>query len=94
MLLISFITMATGTLLVLPKHFTFHTPWIQAAYVLTTLYSLSIITLIFFRKKRRVKMAGDKLTQGQQYLWRLAYLALLFILILVVHDAVTKTRFL
>jgi len=73
----------TGTLLVYPKHFTFHTPWIKAAYLLVFLFGTLVSLLTTFRKKN---------------MWRwstgLGYLMLIMMLIGIVHDAVTKTSFL
>lgn len=74
----------TGTLLVYPKHFTFQTPWIQAAYVLVFICGVLIgIVLLFFKQKRK-----------WFWLWGMVYLILLLLLIGVIHDAVTKTTFL
>lgn len=69
----------TGTLLVYPKHFTFHTPWIQAAYLFVVILSASIFLLLLFRKSLRSR-------------WILggSYVGLGVVLIAVIHDAVTK----
>ena len=91
MLLMSLFIVVTGTFLVLPKHFTFHTPWIQAAYLLTVIYIVCIAVLILLKKYRLVKDESGKIPKSKQFLWRLAYIFLLLLLILVVHDAVTKT---
>lgn len=72
----------TGTFLVYPKGFTFHTPWIQAAYIFITLFTLGILSLIFFRKKIKYSWMGC-----------LVYLVLMAILIGIVHDAVMKETF-
>jgi hypothetical protein len=40
---ITVLSVLTGSLLVYPTHFTFHTPWIQAAYVFAGLYSVGIL---------------------------------------------------
>lgn len=83
MLVLAFFAMLTGTFLVYPKHFTFHTPWIQAAYLFVMLFSLGVLSLLLLKKKRE-----------QRWLWCLSYLVLIFILIGIIHDAVTKTTFL
>lgn len=83
MLLLALLVMLTGTFLVHPKHFTFHTPWIQAAYVLVLIFSLAIASLILFKKNLK-----------QKWLWRVTYLCLIIVLIGIIHDAVTKTTFL
>ena len=73
----------TGTLLIYPKHFTFHTPWIQAAYVLVFLCGALVSLLMSLNKKRK-----------WPWLWSISYLLLALMLIGIVHDAVTKTTFL
>lgn len=73
----------TGTLLVYPKHFTFHTPWIQTAYVLVFILGSLVSILLAVKKKQRIR-----------WLWWSSYAFLLMILIAIVHDAVTKTTFL
>ena len=73
----------TGTLLVYPKHFTFHTPWIQAAYLLVFLCGTLISLLLALREKRQWASFSP-----------VSYLCLLVLLIMVVHDAVSKTTFL
>jgi hypothetical protein len=76
------LAMLTGTLMVYPKHFTFHTPWIQAAYLLVTLFALGIFTLLKLK---------DKQWRGVRLV---VYVALIAMLLALVHDAVTKTTFL
>ena len=82
-LIFAFFAAMTGTLLVYPKHFTFHTPWILAAYVLVFVYSLGVCALILFRKQRKYR-----------WLWYCVYGILILILVAVIHDAVTKNTFL
>lgn len=82
MLYLALCAILTGTFLVYPKHFTFHTPWIKAAYVLVGFFCLVMGTLIFFKKKRHKRW------------WRLIYLVMLILLVGVTHDAVTKSTFL
>jgi len=83
MLVLVFLAAITGTFLVYPKHFTFHTPWIQAAYVLVILFSLILVALLFFKTKYTSRWIGQSV-----------YLLLIVLLICIVHDAVTKTTFL
>jgi hypothetical protein len=71
--------MLTGTLLVYPAHFTFHTPWIRAAYVFAVVFVTGIIV------KDRLKTAWMRIC---------VYLMLCAILVLIVHDAVLKSTFL
>lgn len=72
----------TGTLLIYPSNYTFHTHWIQAAYIFFILFCIGMICLIFFK---------EKLTSPWQ--WRITYLLLIIILLFITHDAVTKTTF-
>lgn len=83
LLIISFFALLTGSLLVYPKHFTFHTPWIQAAYLLIIIYGIMVGLFIAFSKKIT-----------QTWIWRCFYITLIVVLILIIHDAVTKHTFL
>lgn len=74
----------TGTFLVHPKHFTFHTPWIQAAYILLISFGIGIGLLSFFKKKQIYAL----------WLWASVYFILVTLLVAVIHDAVTKSTFL
>jgi hypothetical protein len=51
-LILSLVAAITGTLLVYPAHFTFHTPWIKAAYVLLGIFTLVILGLMRFKLKK------------------------------------------
>lgn len=73
----------TGTLLIYPKHFTIHTPWIKAAYVFVFAFVLGLVFLI--KTQNHVKLARFH---------PIIYVALLVILVCITHDAVTKTTFL
>ncbi len=66
----------TGTLLVHPRHFTFHTPWIQAAFVLLGIFFGGMLLLQTVKNKKAVAT-----------LW----IALLIILVFMTHDAVSKS---
>lgn len=83
LLILSLMAIISGTFLVYPKHFTFHTTWIQAAYLFTILFGLSILFLSSLKKK-----------SGHRWAWQLAYLLLILLLMAIVHDAVTKTSLL
>jgi hypothetical protein len=85
LLYISLLAMLTGTLLIYPKHFSFATPWIQAAYILVICYA-SIIAL--FNRYR------DAFLFKYQGIISISYLMLIVLLIVVIHDAVTKSTFL
>lgn len=79
-LILSAIALITGTLLIHPKHYTFHTHWIQAAYLFLAFFFFIIMTLLYFKSKL-------------VWLNKLTYLFLVTILIVITHDAVTKTTF-
>ena len=53
LLVLCFFAALTGTFLVYPKHFTFHTPWIQAAYLLTLIVGIGIFFLMTTKNKWR-----------------------------------------
>jgi hypothetical protein len=82
LLYLSPLAMLTGTLLVHPKHYTFHTPWIQAAYLLLILF-MSCIMLLTFKGKYK-----------PAWLYQLIYFSLVLVLIVITHDAVRKATFL
>jgi len=77
LLITSAIVVLTGTLLVYPKQFTFHTPWIIAAYVLLGIFFFGVVLLWAIQYQR-------------VWLSRTAYLIFIVLLLLIVHDAVTK----
>lgn len=83
LLLLSPFALITGTLLVHPKHFTFHTPWILAAYLFLFVFCAIIAYILTFQKSFSGK-----------WRWRAVYLILMGILIVIVHDAVSKSSFL
>ena len=83
MLWLLVLTLLTGTLLIYPKHFTFHTPWIKAAYLLVFLCGTVLSLLVILRKKRISNWYRGA-----------SYLLLILMLIGIIHDAVTKTSFL
>jgi hypothetical protein len=83
LIIISFFAILTGTFLVYPKHFTFHTPWIKAAYVLSFLFIMGMIFISWLDKKNKSK--------------KLIYFFSIFsmiILFFIIHDAVNKNTFL
>lgn len=84
MIYLSVLAMLTGTFLVYPKQFTFHTPWIQAAYFFVLLLWVGLAFISYFKRKNNTPV----------WVLRLIYASLLLILIIVTHDAVTKTTFL
>ena len=83
MLWLAAFAVLTGTLLIYPKHFTFHTPWIQAAYLLVFVFGTAVSLLVYWR---------NQLTS--RWGWIVSYVILSGTLIAIVHDAVTKTTFL
>ncbi|MDR3478294.1 MAG: hypothetical protein P4M14_09720 [Gammaproteobacteria bacterium] len=85
LLLLSVFALLTGSLLVIPKHYSFTTPWIQAAYILVLLFGLLVSGLLVLKKKMWL---------NHPTWWLLSYLFLTALLIIIIHDAVTKSTFL
>lgn len=80
--ILAIISIVTGSLLIHPNHFSLQTPWIKAAYVLFGLFCTLMTALILLH---------EKLSKG----WRsILYCLLILCLLLLIHDAVTKTTFL
>lgn len=79
------IGLITGTLLVHPKHFTFHTHWILAAYLLVSIILISLIYLNYLLKKKTLA--------NYSRILRFFYIMLIALLVVIIHDAVTKTTF-
>lgn len=73
--------LCTGTLLVYPKHFTFHMPWIEAAYLLIFIVGTWVSLLLRFSKQ----------TKKSAWVWRGSYIGLIILLSAIIHDAITKT---
>lgn len=84
LLVLSFFALMTGSLLVIPKHYTFVTPWIQAAYVLVLSFGAIISTLLLKKQSWLNHPACSCLV----------YLMLTVLLVVIIHDAVTKSTFL
>ena len=82
LLLLAPMAMLTGSLLVYPKHFTFHTPWIQAALLCSSLFMMIVLFLIIFQNKIRSKFAISMI-----------YVLLFAILLIIAYDTVTKNTF-
>ena len=70
--------MISGSLLIYPKGYTFHTHWIQAAYLLLSIFVLSIFLLKYLKYFKYLKII---------------YFILILLLIFIIRDAVTKTTF-
>jgi hypothetical protein len=85
LIILSLLALLTGSLLVIPKHYTFTTPWIQAAYIFVIVFGLLVTGLTLLKKKMW-------LTHPRW--WLLSYTLLTILLIIIIHDAVTKTTFL
>lgn len=83
----SLFALFTGTLLVHPKLFTFHTPWIQAAYLLLILFC----TGIYLIKKGLTQHRQS--TRITHFVLPASYLILITILVFIIHDAVAKSTF-
>ncbi len=81
----------SGSLLVHPRHFTFHTPWILAAYFL-----VFIGAILIQYPYRQYKILGTRnLPLSSSFLWlERGTLILSFVLFIgIIHDAVTKQTF-
>jgi hypothetical membrane protein len=80
LILLSLFALLSGTFLVYPSGFTFHTPWVQTAYLLLFIFFLS---------------AGIRITliHKSKWLQRTLYLILIALLMIAVMDAVTKSTF-
>jgi len=74
--ILAIVALVTGTALVYPKSFTFHTPWIMAAYLLLGIFGIFVL---FLNKISNIKFAKG------------VYIFLFFILILIIHDAISKS---
>lgn len=71
----------TGLLLVSPKHFTFHTPWIQVA--IAGVLVLCSLLIVFF-----------PISPGNhRHRTRLLCLVMIALIVVIIHDAVTKSTF-
>lgn len=81
LLIMSPFLVLSGTLLVQPKGYSFHTPWIMAAYLFIITFCAGTILLLLYRNL-------------SHWFRCTLYLILLAILIVITHDAVTKTTFL
>ena len=81
---VSVVAILTGTLLIYPKHFTFHAPWIEAAYLLAFILGTLVFLLLYTKRSFNLN----------RWLWRGIYIVFTMILIGIIHDAVTKTTFL
>jgi uncharacterized membrane protein YozB (DUF420 family) len=77
---LSIFALLTGTFLVYPQSFTFHTPWIKAAYLLI---SLCIFIILFLNK---LQLKNKKILLS-------IYFTLSIFLVLIAHDAVRKSTF-
>lgn len=85
MLLIIVFALVSGTLMVYPRNFNFHTPWIRAAYLFSAIVIAGMLTMTFLKKK---------FSTPKRSVWLVFYFVLLVILMTIVHDAMTKTTFL
>jgi uncharacterized membrane protein len=82
MLLTLVLAVATGSLMIYPKNFTLHTPWIQAAYLFTFLFGVGLLVLSFIKKKYFYTRRSH---------WIIFYSFLIAIIIFLIHGAVTKS---
>jgi hypothetical protein len=91
---LSFLWMAllalSGTLLIYPKGFTYHTPWIDAAYVFLLLAACLVVALL------NLKWAEPDAEFGcaQRVGMHLCYGTLSLVLMVIAYEAVSKHTFL
>lgn len=85
MLGLATLAVITGSLLVHPEKFTFHTHWIMAAYSFVFLFALGVSLLIFLKKK---EFSGKRLIEI------FLYSGLVILLFIIIQDAVTKKTYL
>lgn len=85
------LTAITGTLLVQPRHFTFHTHWIIAAYILVIL--CGGLLQYPYRQQRKLTQGGLACSLRGIWLERILLLLSTLGLIIIIHDAVTKQTF-
>jgi len=76
LILLTIFALVSGTFLVYPSGFTFQTPWIQAAYLLLFIFFLGVGILATFKSK---------------WVQQFTYFILVALLVLAIHDAVTKS---
>ncbi len=77
----------SGTYLVQLKGFTFHTPWVQAAYLLVIIAMISLGFIINKKYRNKRILTSSPLFQG-------VYLLLFLLMVIITHDAVTKNTLL
>ena len=79
----------TASFLVVPKGYTFATPWINAAFTFLTVISLQLGLAIYFKKFR--DRFSRRRPHGTSYrIITINYAIILLILIAIIHDAVVK----
>lgn len=81
-------TAITGTLLVHPRHFTFHTHWIIAAYILVIL--CGSLWQYPYGQQRKLTQGAIAYTLKGIWLERIILAITLLSLVMVIHDAVVK----
>ncbi len=86
------LTMISGTLLVYPRHYTFHTHWIIAAYLLV-IFCGALLHYLYRLYHRKAHINNMTMTLSQLWLQRTILLTSCFCLLVVIHDAVVKHTF-
>jgi hypothetical protein len=76
--------LTTGTLLVHPKLHTFHTPWIEAAFILSVLSGTLVLCISIFRHRFK---------PHHRRTWLAIYGSLGIVLLGIVHGAVLQVVF-
>lgn len=80
-----------GTLLVPMRHYSYQTPWIEAAYILLVVCGLLLRVCLFLKQK--IIASADNPT-GLKFLFVSLSIITMILLFFVIHDAVFKATFL
>lgn len=81
----------TGTFLVYPRHFNFHTHWIVAAYLLVIL--CGALLLYLYRQQRRLAQGNSHYSFLSLCVERASLFLSTFVFLVLIHDAVLKQTF-
>ncbi len=85
------LTAITGTFLVYPRHFNFHTHWIIAAYLLVTV--CGALFLYLYRQQRGFAQGDLSYSLSSLCLERISLFLSTFVFLVLIHDAVLKQTF-
>ncbi len=92
-LLIIIVLFFSGYFLMGHYHFTTHTPWIRAAFILLFLTMLCWLFTVVV-KMLNYRNADNQPTFRFHWLFHACYIMMFILIILIIHDAVMKSTFL